>query len=197
MSLYSQTPDLTRNLMKKLLVISTLLLAACCARAQNSTMAGVRFYAQPSVVYVFPGDFKNATGEAIALGALINDQHSLEVEAIWFSTHDKSNTFIKVDFMPLLATYKYHFPSHNGVSGYFGAAAGSTSEHLTADFGSILGSYKTSSTVFTYGLQAGVTYALGSSVDLDFGGKVLRMNQSGITTEGNISMLTAGLRFRF
>lgn len=160
------------------------------------------YYAQPSVVIAYPGDFDNAAGGALALGLTINHVHSFEAEVISFKTSGGSDDFT---FTPLLATYKYSFVLNGNLSLMAGASIGATFEKMDYEVGPFpgippgLGPQRSSmsETTFTSGLLGGVAYALNPHVSLDANAHLLRLEKTDITTAGNMVLVTLGVKFRF
>jgi hypothetical protein len=189
------------KIMNKFIVIGFLALASVVA-AQTSVSSGVAFYAMPSIVLADPGDFDNAVGGAVAIGATISNVHSVEVDLVSFKTSPKgySDDF---KFMPILATYKYSFVLDRNISVMAGGSIGVTSiklDYFTLPTYSMGGSgYSThiSETAFTSGLVGGISYALNSHVSLDANAHVLRVEKSDITTSGSMVLVTLGVKFRF
>jgi hypothetical protein len=190
--------------MIKLIVIGILTSAlAIAARAQSSATPGAVFYATPSVVVAFPGDFDKAVGGAVALGATLKNVHSIEADVMSFKTNEGGADDFK--FTPVLATYKYHFILKGGVSLMAGASLGATfekTEYVVGPFpGSLPGSsndtYTRSETAFTSGLVGGVCYELNSNVSLDANVHLLRLEETTITTAGNMVLVTLGVKIRF
>lgn len=180
--------------MKKLFaIISTLLAAATAVQGQSSA----RFYIEPSVVYVFPSGFEGVAGGALAFGAAFYSNHSVEVEVVRYQTKDKDIPAVEVKFTPILVNYKYTLQLDGNLSGYVGASVGVTTEDPEVRFPYYYYNLQESYTTFTYGMQAGLAYAVSERISLHFGVKVLRLNETKITTEGNIALLSAGVNFRF
>jgi hypothetical protein len=179
--------------MKKLiLVLSSMLAATSVAQAQNNAV-GTRFYVQPSFVYVFPGDFENKAGAALAFGASFAGNHSVEVEGIRYETTDEKFRSLKVKFTHVLATYKYAFPLNAKTDAYVGVSAGSTQQHARISYsgGRIRGA------AFTAGAQGGIEYKLSSHLSVNLGAKVLGLQETDVTTKGSIALLNAGVKFQF
>jgi hypothetical protein len=158
------------------------------AQTPPSLSSRVAFFAQPSVVVAFPGDFDTAAGGALALGLTLNRVHSLEVEVIRFESGLNS---VDVTFMPILATYKYRIQLAKKLSLKVGGSIGATRE--TAQFW--WGDHN--QTAFTFGAVGGISYALNERVSLDGNVLALRLEETDITSSGNIAIITAGVNFRF
>lgn len=177
--------------------------SAVSAQTQAQASRSVAFYATPSVVIAFPGDFDNAVGGALALGATINNVHSIEAEVISFKTNEGGSDDFK--FTPLLATYKYSFVINSKISLIAGASIGATFEKAELDVGPVpllppgqsAGRYSISDTAFTSGLIAGISYGFSSRVSLDANAHVLRLEKTDITTAGRMVLVTLGLKVRF
>lgn len=191
--------------MIKRLVIGILATAsAVSAQTQAPASRSVAFYATPSVVMALPGDFDKTVGGALALGATINNVHSIEAEVVSFKTNEHlyDDDF---KFTPLLATYKYSFVLNSKISLIAGASIGATFEK--ADYYTPSGPggypnypghfYSASDTAFTSGLIGGVAYAFNSHVSVDANAHLLRLEKTDITTAGNMVLVTLGLKIRF
>ena len=181
--------------MKKLLAaLIGLSAVASSASAQTPTPRAVEFYVQPSALVVFPGEFKDTAGGSLAVGATFAQQHSVEFEAIYFNTRTDHFASTRVIFVPLLATYKYRGTLTEKLSWHAGASIGATVEDARQTY--YYWSAEKTTTAFTYGFEGGVMYALTSRLSLDVSGKLLHLNESGLTTDGNISMFGVGLHIR-
>lgn len=168
-----------------------LLAAVSTASAQNaaSVSSRMKFYAQPSVVVAFPGDFDTAAGGALALGVTVDGVHSVEAEVIYFKSGIGSTD---VTFMPLLATYKYGIKLNQKLTLQVGGSIGATRESASFYWYS-----DQNKTAFTYGATGGVSYALTDRVSVVGNALVLGLENTTITTSGSIAIVTAGVNFRF
>ncbi len=177
--------------MNKISVLVLGLLAAvstASAQTAASFSSRMKFYAQPSVVVAFPGDFDTAAGGALALGVTVDGVHSVEAEVIRFKSGLGSTD---VTFTPILATYKYRIALAHKLSIKVGASVGSTKERAQAWWGD------EEQTAFTYGVVGGVSYAYTDHISFDGNVLALRLDDTNITTSGNIAIVTAGVNFRF
>lgn len=147
----------------------------------------IEFYARPSLVIAFPGDFDTAAGGAIAFGTTIHQMHSVEVEVTRFQSRDD---YLKVTFTPILATYRFQVKP-NQFAFHVGVSAGVTQEHGEMWW------YSHNDTAFTYGIRAGASYDLTQAIALDADVSTLRLEKTDITTSGNIALVQLGVRFRF
>jgi hypothetical protein len=197
-------PNHRKLLMFKLIVIGMLATAtAVSAQTQVAASRSIAFYATPSVVIAFPGDFDRAAGGALALGATINNVHSIEAEVMSFKTNESSSE--DFTFTPVLATYKYTFVLNGKISLMAGASLGATfekTEYFVGPFPGIPpdlsgGHYRISETAFTSGLLGGITYVLNSRVSLDANAHVLRLEETDVTTAGSMVLITLGVKVRF
>lgn len=189
--------------MNKLFIIGLLATAsAVSAQTPASASTSVVFYAEPSVVIAFPGDFYRAVGGALALGATINNVHSIEADAILFKANEKGYTD-DFKFMPVLATYKYSFVLDHKLSLTAGASVGATFEKMEYYYGSFPGipnsggQYRISNTAFTSGVLGGISYAFSNRVSFTANAHVLRLEKTNLTTAGNMVLVTLGVKFRF
>jgi opacity protein-like surface antigen len=180
--------------MNKISVIAfALLTAVSTASAQTPAPAPSRiaFYAEPSVIVAFGGDFDTAAGGALALGLSLNNAHSLEAQVIRYKTEAGYADFT---FMPVLATYKYRLPlPHKKLSIKLGGSIGAT--RLRAE--SHYGWGEETQTAFTVGAVGGLSYALTERVSLEGNVLVLGLDDTNLTTSGRIQIVTAGVNFRF
>jgi len=177
--------------MKKLTALMLGLCAAIStmsAQAQTSPERDAKLYARPELVIAFPGDFDNAVGGGLALGYSIAKAHAVEVEAIYFSSKDGYTT---VKFMPVVGSYIYSLRLDPRFSLKVGASIGATYEK--ADY---YWAHENTS-AFTFGARAGLAYTLAKNVSLDLDVSALRLNETSITTSGNIVLTTLGVNFRF
>jgi len=177
--------------MKKISVIVLGLLAVvstASAQTQTPTSPSVVFYAQPSVVVAFPGHFDTAAGGALALGVAVNRVHSIEVEVISFRSRD---SWLRVTFTPLLATYKYRVALTDKLSLKAGASIGTTFEKTNYYW------YRESQSAFTAGFVGGVSYALTDRLSFEANVDALRLNKTDFTTSGSIAIVALGLNCRF
>ncbi len=149
----------------------------------------MKFYAQPSVVVAFPGDFDTAAGGALALGVTVDGVHSVEAEVIHFKSGIGATD---VTFTPLLATYKYGFKLPHKITIQVGGSVGATKERASVYWRS-----DENKTAFTYGATGGVSYALTERVSVVGSVLVLGLEKTTITTSGSIAIVTAGVNFRF
>jgi hypothetical protein len=186
--------------MNKLTVIGFLATAvAVAAQTQPLPSASVAYYVEPSAVIAFPGHFDNAVGGALALGATINNVHSIEADVISFKTKADGEDFT---FTPVLATYKYRFPLNGELSLMAGASVGATFEKNDYLYSGMFmggGSFyiHDRQTAFTSGLVGGISYVFSDHVSLDANAHLLRLEKTGFTTGGNMLLITVGLKFRF
>jgi opacity protein-like surface antigen len=176
--------------------------SAVLAQTQIPVSRGITYHATPSAVMVYPGDFKNAGGAALALGATINEVHSVEAEAISFNTNNPGGGD-DYRFTPVLLTYKYNFVFGGKFSAVAGGSVGATFEKWdffvpsTYNSGSPGYYYSVSQTAFTSGLVGGVSYAISSRVSVDANAHVLRLEKSDVTTAGNMVLVSLGIKVRF
>ena len=177
--------------MKKL---TTLLLGLCAAistmsaQAQTSTDSDAKLYARPEVVIAFPGHFDTAVGGGLAVGYTVFKAQSVEAEAIAFSSKDGG---YKVKFLPVLGSYVYSLKCNPDLHVRFGASIGATFEK--ADYFS----YSHSTSAFTFGGRFGLSYGLAKNISLDLDASLLHLEETSITSKGNIVLTTAGVNFRF
>ena len=178
--------------MKKLVLLSLLVATATAARAQTSGTTDVKYYVQPSFVYAFLGDFKDAAGGAVSFGAAINRDHLVDLEVARFNSETTKWPALTMDFTPILLNYRYRFSVDGGVSFQVGGCIGTTLEKPSNyAYGSL-----SSASAFTIGGIVGVSKSLTDTVSLDLSAKVLRLNSTSLTTSGGIQMLTLGVNFR-
>lgn len=177
--------------MKKL---TTLILGLCAgiftmsAQAQTSTDAGAKLYARPELVVAFPGHFDTAVGGGLALGYSIVRAQAVEVEAIAFSSKDSG---YKVKFLPVVGSYIYSLKLNSDLQVKFGGSIGATWEKADYYW------YDQSTSTFTIGARAGLSYGLAKNVSLDLDASLLHLNETSIVTSGNIVLTTIGVNFRF
>src|ERR1043166_9188828 len=103
----------------------TALVAVSAARAQSTSTtesSATKFYIEPSLVVAFPGKFDTAVGGGFATGANFARHHCVEAEVIYFSS--SQYYYYKIDFMPILVSYKYEIPLNPTLSVYAGGSVG-------------------------------------------------------------------------
>jgi hypothetical protein len=189
-------------MMKRILIGFLAMASAVAAQTPPSASPGVSYYAVPSVVIAFPGDFDRAVGGALALGATINNVHSIEAEVMSFKTNLYSDDF---RFTPVLATYKYNFVLQNKIALVIGGSLGATFEKAEyfvpygpgAPPGSSGYVSSASQTAFTSGVLGGVSYPLNNRVRLDANAHLLRLEKTDFTTSGNMVLVTLGAKIQF
>lgn len=183
------------TIMKKLLVLASSCFALIAtAQAQNTTNSGTHFFVTPSIVVADPGDFKTAAGGAVAFGVEFARNHALQAEVISFESRE--NTGVKMRFTPILATYKYRFAAQNKFSFYAGLSAGITQEKLNTSTLFWMGRAG-SDNAFTVGVLAGLVFKLSEHIALDANVRALNLRETRFTTEGNMSMVSFGVKFGF
>lgn len=166
------------------------------ARAIN--LGDVKYYAQPSVLFVFPGDFKNTVGGAVAVGASFSGRHSVEVEAIQFTAKAEGVPAFEIDNTQILVGYKYHLPLNEKFYFYAGGQIGMTLEDLSFPAGyTFTFSGDKGDSAFTWGIQGGLNYALSERFVLDAGVRVFNINETRYTKNGDIEMINLGVKFIF
>lgn len=190
------------NTMKKLLLAFASVAVATFSSAQSAD-ARFRFaaYVQPSVVVAFPGDFDTAAGAAISIGTTINEVHAVEAEVIYFKSEDAG---VNVKFLPLLASYKYHWSPNAKWTIRAGGSVGATrieSEGFwwPGWYSGMNGRWmdRGSEMAFTAGVNAGASYAVTQRVSLEADVLVLGLNETDYTSSGSITLVTLGVKYRF
>jgi hypothetical protein len=162
--------------------------AAIAASAQTPVTTGeeTMFYARPAVVFAFPGNFDSATGGALALGAEFKGGHSVEAEYTYFKSADGPVT---VKFAPILANYDYRF-GHGQLGLTVGVSVGATNEKANMWW------YTNTASAFTYGLRTGLSYDFTHRISFDAHITTLHLENTSITTAGNMALVRLGVNFR-
>lgn len=174
---------------KFLLLLAAAVSTGCAAFAQpDETPTKFRFYATPAAVVAVPGDFDTTAGGSLALGFTYNGVHSFEGRVICFESDDHG---FDVDFLPVLAIYKYRMPLTGRWSAELGAAVGSTAEHTGPWV------YGRNTHAFTAGALASVSYPLAEHAEFVADVLALRLEDTSLTTDGHMTIVTVGLKFHF
>ncbi|MGC4073320.1 MAG: outer membrane beta-barrel protein [Nibricoccus sp.] len=169
--------------------------SSIAAVAQTSPSAsGTTVYIQPSAAIIVPGDdFETGGGGLIAFGVQFAENHHLEVET-GFLISDIKDSQLSMGFIPAVLNYKYAVPLSERFSLHAGASAGAMFQKL--GYRTLGNSYGETKSSATFGLNAGVFLRLSERLSLDAGGRVLRIDKTSYTTEGNVVIFHAGLNIR-
>lgn len=177
--------------MKKLITILLGALAAVTAASAQTTTttdSGLGLYVRPAAVLAFPGHFDTAGGGSIAIGTTIARVHTIEVQAIRFSSRDSGE---KVTFTPMLVNYDYHFVTRTPVTFNVGASVGATYEEAKYWW------WHQNATAFTAGIRAGVAYAVTKDISIHGDITSLEVTGTDVVTSGGMALVSAGVTFHF
>jgi len=187
--------------------IAVLALAFVVPALSGSARASIQSYLQVSAIYAdIDGDFKSGPGLTVAGGVAFTKHNSIEAEVISFNTQTKdfnpsydNKIKTKIQFTPILLTYRYTFPVNDQFGAFAGFSVGRTYARYEKSYAwnSTHWSQSGTDSVNSGGPQIGCTYNFSPHSSITAALRALYIDQTDATTISRLYIFQLGYRFTF
>jgi len=187
--------------------VAVLALAFVVPALSGSARASIQPYLQVSAIYAdIDEDFKSGPGITVAGGVAFTRHNSIEVEVISFNTQTKdfdpsyyNKIKTKIQFTPILLTYRYTFPVNDQFGAFAGFSAGRTYARYERSYTwqSTNWNQNGTDTVNSGGPQIGCAYKLSPHSSITAVLRALYIDQTDATTISRLYIFQLGYQFTF